>query len=129
MKIFKNLSWDELSKNERDSVKINESIITKGDSDRTKFTVHVKENHSTASSGISWHYMAGFVNLKRATSYALFCEERKHKYEYFTQYQETDIQEGGTGSNPQLDVMGELGWQLSSIVDKNYFIYKRIKVS
>lgn len=48
-------------------------------------------------------------------------------FEYFTQIQEVP-KEGGNVSNPNMEVMGNLGWDLCGVHEGTY-IYKRRKVN
>lgn len=77
-----------------------------------------------------WRTLGVFLTLDVAISFAMFYGDSVHNYEYFFQRQKEGeaMNEGGRDSNPNIDAMGDLGWELC-VVSQGMFIYKRVKIN
>ena len=120
MRIFKRQFSEELTK----GMSVGECIITKiDDTPYGEFAVYRKESNE------AFPYLGCFCLLQEAIKYVKSVEEPEIKYEYYLQSQK-ELKEGW--NREQLEVMGQLGWELcgiqSNITDdegKAMFIYKR----
>lgn len=122
MRIFKRQFNEELTR----GMSVGECIITKvDDTPYGEFTVYRKESNE------AFPYLGCFPLLQEAIKYVKSVEEQEPeiKYEYYLQSQK-ELKEGW--NREQLEVMGQLGWELcgiqSNITDdegKAMFIYKR----
>lgn len=120
MRIFKRKFGKELT----EGMSVGECIITRiDDAEYGNFIVHKK-----VSDG-AFPYLGCFGLLQDAVTYVTAIEKPEDRFEYYLQFQ-AEITEGWDKN--QLQVMGELGWELcviqSNITDsegKSMFIYKR----
>lgn len=112
-----------------------EIIITKSDNlifsfELNKFEGNVrgKDENLQPINLANYTGLALFRTLGEAVSFANYYESGTYNYEYYVQKINPDLKQGGRNTNPDIDVMGDLAWQLCTVYD-NYSIYKRINVS
>ena len=109
-----------------------EIIITKSNDSIFPFELNKFEgnfkNKKLQDTGLpDFTVLALFRTLSEAVSFANYYETGAYNYEYYVQKIGSDLEEGGRNSNPDIDVMGDLAWQLCTVHD-NYSIYKRINM-
>lgn len=125
MRIFKTKRIQDLKSLDLE-LSINELFVTK-ESDTGLFLVSRREDDNlNVDEKNNFVHLGTFMSLALAINFARYIETGQNQYEFYCQKQSIPKEGHSDDKNPDMEVMGSLGWSLSA-VDNGIYIYQRIR--